>query len=257
MAETPSIPAPAIPTPAEVAAARDRLIVALDLPTAAAARALVDRLDDAASFYKIGHELLFAGGIDLAAELKRSGKRVFLDLKLLDIANTVQRSVANAAHLGVDFLTIHGHDRATIAAALSGRGESGLKVLCVTVLTSLSQSDVFEQGIEMTPADLVLYRAKMAFAAGADGVVASGQEAAAIRAATGPDFLIVTPGIRPAGSDLGDQARVTTPAQAIASGATHLVVGRPITGAVEEKISADVITHEIATSLSAMAPRRS
>ena len=176
-------------------ATKDKLIVALDLPTYDEARALVDRLGDAVSFYKIGLELLLAGGLELARELKFDGKRVFLDLKFLDIGNTVERAVAAAAGLGVDFLTVHGLDTKTLNAAVRGRADSNLKLLAVTVLTNLEQADLDEQGISLTPEQLVLRRAKLANTAGFDGVIASGQEAGAVRAASGPQFLIVTPGV--------------------------------------------------------------
>lgn len=229
------------------AATRDKLIVALDLPSYDQARALVDRLGDTVSFYKIGLELLFAGGLDLAQELKREGKRVFLDLKFLDIGNTVERAVASAAGLGVDFITVHGHDTKTLKAAVKGRGASNLKLLAVTVLTSLDQTDLEEQGItDTTPAGLVVGRARMAEVAGFDGVIASGQEAAAVRAETGPDFLIVTPGIRLPGAEAGDQTRVTTPEEAIGFGANHIVVGRPINAARDPKAAAEAFLAHIA-----------
>ncbi|CCB67904.1 MULTISPECIES: orotidine-5'-phosphate decarboxylase [unclassified Hyphomicrobium] len=229
------------------AATRDKLIVALDLSSYDQARALVDRLGDTVSFYKIGLELLFAGGLDLAQELKREGKRVFLDLKFLDIGNTVERAVASAAGLGVDFITVHGHDTKTLKAAVKGRGSSNLKLLAVTVLTSLDQSDLEEQGItDITPAGLVVGRARMSELAGFDGVIASGQEAAAIRAETGPDFLIVTPGIRLPGAEAGDQTRVTTPEEAIGFGANHIVVGRPINAAKDPKAAAEAFLQHIA-----------
>jgi orotidine-5'-phosphate decarboxylase len=228
------------------AATRDKLIVALDLPSYDDARALVDRLGDTVSFYKIGLELLFSDGIDLARELKRDGKRVFLDLKFLDIGNTVERAVANAAALGVDFITVHGHDTKTLKAAVKGRGTSDLKLLAVTVLTSLDQTDLEEQGISATPAGLVVGRARMAEMAGFDGVIASGQEAAAVRAETGPDFLIVTPGIRLPGADAGDQTRVTSPEEAIGFGANHIVVGRPINAAKDPNAAAEAFLAHIA-----------
>lgn len=217
---------------------KDKLIVALDVPTAREAREIVARLGDAVTFYKVGHELLFSGGLDLARALKGDGKRVFLDMKLLDIGNTMERSVANAATMGVDFLTIHGHDSKSVRAAVSGRGGSPLKILAVTVLTNLSAEDVSEQGSRMTPAELVLHRAALTEAAGADGVIASGQEAAALRAQSGSGFLIVTPGIRPAGGAAGDQTRVMTPEAAIRAGADHIVVGRPITQAADARAAA-------------------
>ena len=218
---------------------KDKLIVALDLPTADAARKLVDTLGNTVSFYKIGLELLFSGGLDLARELKARDKRVFLDMKLLDIGNTVERAVATAATLGLDFLTIHGHDTKTLKAAVKGRGSASLKLLAVTVLTSIDAHDLAEQGTTLTPADLVLKRAKLARDAGFDGVIASGQEAGKVRAATGPNFLIVTPGIRLPGGEAGDQTRVTTPEDALRAGANHLVVGRPINAAANPKDAAE------------------
>jgi orotidine-5'-phosphate decarboxylase len=222
----------------------DKLIVALDVPSDEEARRLVNRLGDAVNFYKIGLELLFAGGLDLARELKRGGKRVFLDVKFLDIGNTVERAVASAARLGVDFLTVHGHDTKTLQAAVRGRASSDLKLLAVTVLTSLGPSDLEEQGIALAPQDLVLRRAKQALEAGFDGVVASGQEAHAIRAASGSNFLIVTPGIRLPGGHAGDQSRVTTPQDALRAGADYIVVGRPITAAPDPRAAAETfVTH--------------
>jgi orotidine-5'-phosphate decarboxylase len=226
----------------------DRLIVALDVPTSNEARALVTALGDTVTFYKIGHELLFAGGLDLARALKDEGKRVFLDMKLLDIGNTMTRSVANAAEMGVDFLTIHGHDTKSIKAAVDGRGASPLKLLAVTVLTNLAPADIAEQGYAMTPTQLVLHRVRLTEAAGCDGVIASGEEAAAIRAAAGPGFLIVTPGIRPTGSAAGDQTRVMTPAGAVRAGADHIVVGRPITRAPDPRAAAIAILESLRRS---------
>ena len=162
---------------------------------------------------------------------KRQNKRVFLDMKLLDIGNTVERAVATAATLGLDYLTIHGHDTKTLKAAVKGRGSSSLKLLAVTVLTSLDAADLAEQGASLAPSDLVLKRARLAHAAGFDGVIASGQEAAEVRTAPGPDFLIITPGIRLPGGEAGDQTRITSPEDALRAGANHLVVGRPITAA--------------------------
>ena len=229
---------------------RGRLFVALDVPDVARARALVERIGDAALCYKVGLELLWGGGLDLAHGLKATGKSVFLDMKLLDIPNTVEKAVANIAGLGLDFLTIHGTDRKTLDAAVKGRGNAAMKLLAVTVLTSLDQADLAEQGVTgMSPADLVVHRAKLAKASGFDGVIASGQEAAAVRAATGPSFLIVTPGIRLADGPDGDQARVMTPARAIASGASHLVVGRPITAAADPAAAARQMTDAIASAL--------
>jgi orotidine-5'-phosphate decarboxylase len=224
---------------------KDRLIVALDMPSVEEAQRLVAKLDDAVSFYKVGLELLFAGGLDLAESLKARGKRVFLDMKLLDIGNTVDRAVANARELGVDFLTVHGHDLKTLRAAVTGRGNSHLKLLAVTVMTNLTEDDLKQQGSRFTPGDLVLHRARLAHEAGFDGVIASGQEAAAIRAATGPGFLIVTPGIRLAGTTTDDQERVMTPEHAISAGANHIVVGRPITQADNPVQAAETFLHHI------------
>ena len=226
--------------------AQDKLIVALDLPTADAARKLVDTLGNTISFYKVGLELLFSGGLDLARDLKARDKRVFLDMKLLDIGNTVERAVATAATLGLDFLTIHGHDTKTLKAAVKGRGSAPLKLLAVTVLTSLDGHDLTEQGTTLAPADLVLKRAKLARDAGFDGVIASGHEVAKVRAATGPNFLIVTPGIRLPGGEAGDQTRITTPEKALRAGANHLVVGRPINATAEPKAAAEQFLAHIA-----------
>jgi orotidine-5'-phosphate decarboxylase len=230
--------------------ASSRLFVALDVPTVPEARALVAALGDTVSAYKIGLELLFGGGLDIARELKASGRDIFLDMKLLDIGATVEKAAANIARLELDYLTVHGTDRKTMDAAVKGRGASKLKLLAVTVLTNLDSGDLAQQGITgKTPTELVLHRALMAQQAGFDGCIASGQEAASIRAAVGPDFLIVTPGIRLAGAKTDDQARVTTPLQAIQSGATHLVVGRPITAAADPRSAATSIIAEIASAL--------
>ena len=231
-----------------MAEARDRLIVALDFAEVGTARAFVEQVGDSVTFYKVGLELVLNGGLDLVRALKGEGKRVFLDMKLLDIPNTVEKAVANAARTGADFLTIHAIDTKTIAAAAKGAAGSDLKVLGVTVLTSLDQSDLAEQGIDATPGDLVVTRARLAKAAGCHGVIASGQEAAAVRAATGEGFLIVTPGIRLPSDAVGDQARVATPGTAIADGATHLVVGRPITQAADPRAAADAFVQAIATA---------
>ena len=229
-------------------AATSRLFAALDMPDVTAAEAMVTRLGDEVAAYKIGLELVFGGGIALAQKLKRDGKLVFLDMKLLDIPNTVEKATANIANLGLDYLTVHGTDRKTLDAAVMGRGSSRLKLLAVTVLTSLDAFDLVEQGIDgTTPPQLVVRRALMAKAAGFDGVIASGQEAAEVRAAVGPGFLIVTPGIRLHAGPDQDQARVVTPAVAIKSGATHLVVGRPITAAVDPAAVARQIVAEIDT----------
>jgi orotidine-5'-phosphate decarboxylase len=225
--------------------AKDRLIVALDMPTLEEAQRLIVTLGDSVAFYKVGLELLFAGGLELARALKADGKHVFLDMKLLDIGNTVERAVANATELGVDFLTVHGHDLKTLRAAVAGRDKSRLKLLAVTVLTNLTSDDLLQQGSTLTPSDLVLVRAKLAYEAGFDGVIASGQEARRIREAVGPGFLIVTPGIRLTGSSADDQERVTTPEHAIAAGADYIVIGRPITQADDPKSAAETFIHHI------------
>lgn len=231
-------------------ALKDRLIVALDMPTVEEAARLVATLGEGVHFYKVGLELLFAGGLEFAQHLKAHGKRVFLDMKLLDIGNTVERAVANAAELGVDLLTVHGHDLKTLRAAVTGRGSSRLKLLAVTVLTNLSADDLEQQGNRMSPADLVLHRARMAHEAGFDGVIASGQEARRIRDAIGSKFLIVTPGIRLEGSAMDDQERVMTPDHAVRFGANHIVVGRPITQADDPKAAALSFMHHIRDALS-------
>jgi orotidine-5'-phosphate decarboxylase len=225
--------------------ARDKLIVALDMPTIEEARRLVAELDDTVSFYKVGLELVFSGGLELAGDLKQSGKRVFLDMKLLDIGNTVERSVANAAELGLDFLTVHGHDLKTLRAAVAGRASAPMRLLAVTVLTNLTADDLRQQGASMSPAELVLHRSRLAREAGLDGVIASGQEAGDIRAALGPGFLIVTPGVRLPGSASDDQERITTPKSAILTGADHLVVGRPITQADDPRAAAETFLNHI------------
>lgn len=234
-------------------AARERLIVALDVPSVEEARGLVRTLGDSVVFYKVGLELLFAGGLELAKELTAEGKRVFLDVKLLDIGNTVERAVANIARLGVAFVTIHANDAKTLRAAVAGRGSSAVKLLGVTVLTNLGAEDLAEGGIGLAPSELAILRAKLAREAGVDGIVASGQEAARIRAAVGPGMLIVTPGIRLPAASKDDQERITTPEQAIASGADYLVVGRPITRQPDPKTVAEKYIHHIEVGSAASA----
>lgn len=232
--------------------ARDRLIVALDVPTADDARRLIDTLGESVSFYKIGHELMFGGdGIALARDLAAAGRAVFFDAKLLDIGATVEKGVANIARLGVRFLTVHASDRKTMDAAVKGRGDSALQLLGVTVMTNLTAEDLHDQGIMRDPSELVLHRARLAEDCGFDGVIASAQESMGIRDNAGDNFLIVTPGIRPTGADIGDQARVMTPAKAIAAGSAHLVVGRPITQADDPAAAADAIVAEVAAALAA------
>jgi orotidine-5'-phosphate decarboxylase len=225
----------------------DRLIVGLDLPDTNAARGLVSALGEQVGFYKIGLGLVPVGGLDLAAEVKAAGKRVFLDLKLFDIGATVTAAVRGLGPLAPDFLTVHG-DPHVVRAAAAGRGDSPIRILAVTVLTSLDRTDLDEALIAPGAlADLVIERARRAFAAGADGVIASPNEAARLRAlpeAAGK--LIVTPGIRPAGSASGDQKRIATPAAALAAGADHIVVGRPILTAPDPRAAAAAILAEIA-----------
>ena len=226
--------------------ARDRLIVALDLESVEEARALVARLGDSVSFYKIGMELAYAGGLDLARELKESGRRVFIDLKLHDIGATVERASRQIAKMGMDFLTIHAYPQ-TMAAARAGAGD-GLKLLAVTVMTSYNDADLHDAGYALGVADLVARRARQAEATGIDGLILSPLELAAIRPLVGPDMLLVTPGVRPAGADAGDQKRIMTPTQAIAASANHIVVGRPITRAADPRAAAGAIVAEIASA---------
>jgi orotidine-5'-phosphate decarboxylase len=224
--------------------ARDRLIVALDLASLTEAERAVVRLGDAVSFYKIGYELVLAGGIPFAADLVRAGKRVFLDLKLHDIGNTVARAAERAAELGATFLTVHAYPQ-TMRAAVEGRGKSSLKILAVTVLTSWDDADVREAGFAGTLGELVGKRADHAKAAGVDGLIASPQEAAALRKQLGKSLLIVTPGIRPADAAAGDQKRTMTPAEAIKVGVDHMVVGRPVIAAADPRAAAAAILAEI------------
>ena len=225
----------------------DRLIVALDVPNVLDGLDLVSRIGDAVSFYKIGLGMLTGGGLALANELKAEhDKRIFLDMKLFDIGATVEAAVRGISQFDLDFLTVHG-DPHVVRAAKEGAGEKGLKILAVTVLTSLDREDLnascYKDG---TVSDLVVERAAKALEAGADGVIASPQEAALIRALPEADGrLIVTPGVRPAGADLGDQKRVTTPAEAIANGANHVVVGRPIWRAGNPRAAAERIVAEL------------
>ena len=227
---------------------RDRLIVALDVPTTGEAEAMIARLGDSVTFYKIGLQLIFAGGIELAKRLTGEGKQVFLDAKLLDIDNTVAGAVDTITRLGVTFLTIHAYPKA-MRAAVQARGSASLKLLGVTVLTSMDEADLAAAGYAGPVSALVAARAADARAAGMDGIVASPAEASAIRAIVGPDMAIVTPGIRPAGSAAGDQKRIATPASAIRSGADYLVVGRPVTGAADPKRAADDVVAEIGAAL--------
>ena len=228
---------------ASEAKARDRLIVALDVESVEAARALISKLGDSVSFYKIGLELAFAGGLGLASDLKQADKRVFLDLKLHDIGATVERATRQIARLGVDFLTIHGFTQ-TMRAARAGAGD--LRLLAVTVMTSYDDADLREAGYALGVAELAALRSAQARELGVDGLILSPLELTRIRALVGPKILLVTPGVRPAGADANDQKRVMTPGRAILAGADHLVVGRPITRAADPRAAAERIVAEIA-----------
>jgi orotidine-5'-phosphate decarboxylase len=231
-----------------IIAPRDRVIVPLDLPSVAAAEAMVARLGDSVTFYKIGYQLAYAGGLPLVSQLVKSGKKVFLDLKLHDIGNTVARGVESVARLGATFLTVHAYPQ-TLKAAVEGRAGSDLKLLAVTVLTSYDDGDLHAAGYRLGVSDLVEARAQQAQVLGLDGLVCSPEEAAALRKLVGHQMTLVTPGIRPAGSEVGDQKRIMTPARAIAAGSDYLVVGRPITGAADPKAAAEAIHAEIAPKL--------
>jgi len=231
---------------APVAAADPRLIIPLDLPTRAEAEAMVEQLGDAVSFYKIGLQLLATGGMEMARDLKQRGRQVFLDWKLHDIGATVEKAAAAIAATGAcDFLTVHAEPQ-VLAAAVKGRGGAPVKILGVTVLTSLNGQDLGEIGYSLPVEALVERRIRQALAAGADGVVASPREAAMARRIGGPDFLVVTPGIRPAWASLDDQQRAETPAYALAEGASHLVCGRPITAAADPRAAALAVAAEMA-----------
>lgn len=226
-------------------AARERLIVALDVDGRGAAEQLVEAIGDEAVFYKIGYQMVFGGdGLSLARDLKAQGKKVFLDVKLHDIPNTIAHGVEAIAAMGLDMVTVHAYPQ-TMRAAVGAAQGSSLTVLGVSVLTSMDDADLAEAGYASTASDTVLNRARDASAAGMGGLVASAQEAAAIRNAIGPKLALVTPGIRPAGSAVGDQKRVTSPADAISAGASHLVVGRPISAASDPKSAAKAIAEEI------------
>ena len=224
--------------------ARERLIVALDVPSLREAEALVARLGDTAVFYKIGYQLGFAGGLKLAADLLASGKQVFLDFKLHDIGNTVQKGVESVAKLGATFLTVHAYPQ-TMKAAVAGREGSKLRILGVTVLTSYDDADLAAAGYDMSVPELAAARAEQARDIGIDGLVCSAEEVRRLRDIAGPGMVLVTPGIRPAGSAAGDQKRIVTPARAIESGADYLVVGRPVVEARDPKAAAEAIVSEI------------
>ncbi|MFP1630262.1 orotidine-5'-phosphate decarboxylase [Zhengella sp. ZM62] len=223
---------------------KDRMIVALDVPTVRAAEDAVSELGDTVSFYKIGYQLAFAGGLDLARDLVADGRKIFLDMKLLDIDNTVAKGVESVARMGVHMLTLHAYPKA-MRAAVSAASGSPLCLLGVTVLTSMDDADLAEAGYGADAAALVERRARQAVEAGMGGIVCSAQEAVRVRPLIGPGMALVTPGIRPSGADHGDQKRVVTPADAIRAGASHLVVGRPIAAAVDRKAAAKAILAEM------------
>lgn len=227
---------------------RDRLIVALDVPSTRDAEQLVATLGDTVSFYKVGLELTYAGGLEFARDLVKSGKQVFLDLKLHDIPNTVARATEQVAKLGATFLTIHAYPQ-TMKAARVALGDSPLKLLAVTVMTSYDDGDLRDAGFAYGVRELVARRARQAQDAGVHGLVMSAEEAKSMRVLIGNDMLFVTPGIRPAGADVADQKRVMTPARAITEGADYLVVGRPVTQAEDPAAAAEAIVAEILGAL--------
>ncbi|WP_315702226.1 MULTISPECIES: orotidine-5'-phosphate decarboxylase [unclassified Bradyrhizobium] len=229
-------------------APRDRLIVALDLPGLSEAEAMIARLGDSVSFYKVGYQLAFAGGLSLVPKLAAGGKKVFVDLKLHDIGNTVMHGVESIARLGATFLTVHAYPQ-TMKAAVEGRGGSGLKILAVTVLTSYDEADLAAAGYRAGVSELVEMRAQQAQSLGVDGLVCAGEEVSGLRNIVGNRLCLVTPGIRPAGAAVGDQKRVMTPARAIGAGSDYLVVGRPVIGASDPKAAAEAIHAEIAEAL--------
>ena len=225
--------------------ARERLIVALDLPSVKAAENMVAKLGETVGFYKIGYQLAFAGGLPFAAGLIAAGKQVFLDFKLHDIGNTVQKGVESVAQLGATFLTVHAYPQ-TMKAAVEGKTGSTMRILAVTVLTSYDDADLAAAGYDLSVGELAAARAAQARDTGVDGLICSAEEAANLRGIVGPGMVLVTPGIRPTGSATGDQKRVMTPAKAIDAGADYLVVGRPIVEAGNPKAAADAIVAEIA-----------
>ncbi len=229
-------------------APRDRLIVALDLAEATAAEAMIARLGDSVTFYKIGYQLAYAGGLPLVGRLADAGKKVFIDLKLHDIGNTVARGVESIAKLGATFLTVHAYPQ-TMKAAVEARAGSGLKILAVTVLTSYDDGDLHAAGYRFGVSDLVEARAQQAQVLGVDGLVCSPEEAASLRKVVGHQMVLVTPGIRPAGSATGDQKRIMTPGRAIAAGSDYLVVGRPVLEAADPRAAAEAIQAEIVQAL--------
>jgi orotidine-5'-phosphate decarboxylase len=224
---------------------RERLIVALDVPSVTQAQALIARLVDAVTFYKIGYQLGFAGGLELAERLAGAGKQVFVDMKLHDIGNTVAQGVKSVARLGATFLSVHAYPQ-TMHAAVEARADTNLRILAVTVLTSYDDADLAAAGYDFTVPELVAERAAQARDIGVDGLVCSAAEAAIMRQIVGGGMALVTPGIRPAGADAGDQKRIMTPAAAVATGADYLVVGRPIIAAADPLAAAQAVVDEIA-----------
>lgn len=225
-------------------AARDRVIVALDFSDVEAAEKAIWALGDSVNFYKIGFELVMAGGLSLAEDLVHSGKKVFLDMKLHDIGNTVMHATRRAAKLGATFLTVHAFPQ-TMRAAVEGREDSELDLLAVTVLTSWDDNDLRDAGYATTVPELIARRAAQAEAIGIDGIVSSAAEAKDLRQRLGSKMLLVTPGIRPAGSEKGDQKRIMTPGDAIKAGVDYMVIGRPILAAENPKAAAEAIVEEI------------
>lgn len=226
---------------------QDRLIVGLDVPTVAEAGKVVRDLEGTVSFYKIGYQLAFAGGLDFARELASGGTRVFLDMKLLDIDNTIAKGVENIVRMGVSMMTLHAYPKAMRAAVQAAKG-SNLLLLGVTVLTSMDDADLAEAGYSQDVSGLVLRRAAQAKVAGMGGIVCSADEASQVRGTVGPDMAVVTPGIRPSGAEHGDQKRVMTPAAAMRAGASHLVVARPIVAAPDRRAAARAILAEMAAA---------
>ncbi len=221
------------------------IIIALDVESEAEARNLVAKLGDAASFYKVGLELYASAGMELVRRLKGEGLRVFLDLKLYDIGETVKRAVAQIARTDVDFLTIHA-SRAVMRAAVEGKGDAKLQLLGVTVLTSVDDQDLRDDGYSIRVPDLVELRVRNAMEDGVSGIVCSAQEVARVRAIAGPRATLVTPGVRSAGASAGDQKRISTPAEAIANGADYLVIGRQVTRAADPRAEMIRVKDEIA-----------
>jgi orotidine-5'-phosphate decarboxylase len=230
-------------------APRERVIVALDLPSVKEAEALCGKLGDSISFYKVGYQLGYAGGLAFAQDLIQSGKKIFFDFKLHDIGNTVNKGVESIVRTGATFLTVHAYPQ-TMKAALDASRGSPLKILAVTILTSYNDADVTEAGYVGLARDQVKWKSEQACALGIDGIVCSAEESEMLRPIVGPSRLLVTPGIRPAGAEAGDQKRIMTPAAAIRAGSDYLVVGRPITGAADPKAAAEAIMREVAQALS-------